>query len=118
MMVFRDAVIKALKLKPGLGGKIFPFNCNSLCRSLAFVKGSSMMVFPDVSMEILSAHFRGEGLRIPFTKTSLRNVLAQSGLIARPKKGRWARQVRGENRKRTQVWDFDLEGFKTRVVVE
>ena len=87
-------------------------------RSFGFVKGQSVMVLPDVAMEILWTHFRGVGERMPFTKNSLRNALAQAGLIARPKEGRWARQVRGENGKRIQVWDFGLEEFKTRVAVE
>ena len=87
-------------------------------RSFGFVKGQSVMVLPDVAMEILAAHFRGVGQRMPFTRTSLRNILAQSGLIARPKRGRWAKQVRGEDGKRIQAWDFDLEEFKARVAVE
>lgn len=86
-------------------------------RSFGFVKGSSALVLPDVVMEILSAHFRGVGQRMPFTKNSLRNVLAQSGLIARPKEGRWARQVRGEDGTRVNVWDFDLEDFKAKTAV-
>lgn len=87
-------------------------------KSFGFVKGESVMVLPDVAMEILSAHFRGVGQRMPFTRSSLRNTLAQAKLIVRPKDGRWARQVRGENGKRIQVWDFDLEEFRTRIAVE
>jgi hypothetical protein len=86
-------------------------------RTFGFVKGSSALVLPDVAMEILSAHFRGVGQRMPFTKTSLRNVLAQSGLIARPKVGRWAKQMRGENGKRIQVWGFELDTFKKKIEV-
>jgi hypothetical protein len=87
-------------------------------RSFGFVKGSSALVLPDVAMEILSAHFRGVGQRMPFTKNSLRNALAQARLIARPKEGRWARQVRAEDGKRIQVWEFALEQFKTRITLE
>ncbi len=87
-------------------------------RSFGLVKGPSVMVLPDVTMEVLSAHFRGVGQRMPFTKNSLRNALAQAGLIARPKEGRWARQVRVEDGRRIQAWDFDLQEFKTRIAVE
>ncbi|HYB21195.1 MAG TPA: DUF927 domain-containing protein [Thermodesulfobacteriota bacterium] len=87
-------------------------------RSFGFVRGQSVMVLPDVALEILSAHFRSIGQRMPFTKNSLRNALAQAGLIARPKEGRWCRQVWGKGGKRIQCWDFDKEGFKARVAVQ
>jgi hypothetical protein len=90
---------------------------NSRGRVIGFVKGQSVMVLPDVAMEILSTHFHAVDQRTPFTKNSLRNALAQAGLIAGPKDGRWARQVRMEDGRRIQCWDFDLEQFRTRIAV-
>jgi hypothetical protein len=76
------------------------------------------MIFPDVVMEILAAHFRAVGERCPFTKNSLRNALLQGGLIMRPQKGRVAKQVREESGRRVRVWDFALGDFEKGVVIE
>jgi hypothetical protein len=86
-------------------------------RTIGFAKDQSVMIFPDVAMEVLASHFRTVGQRMPFTKSSLRDALAQDNLIARPKEGRWARQVRVEEGRRVQVWDFDLENFKSKIKV-
>jgi hypothetical protein len=86
-------------------------------RTIGFAKDQSVMIYPDVVMEVLAGHFRAVGQRMPFTRSSLRDSLAQDGLIARPKEGRWARQVRAEEGRRVQVWDFDLEKFISKIKV-
>jgi hypothetical protein len=97
----------------GLNG----FKSRTQGRIIGFAKDQSVMIYPDVAMEVLASHFRAVGQRMPFTKSSLRDSLAQDGLIARPKEGRWARQVRVEGGQRVQVWDFDLENFINKIKV-
>ena len=87
-------------------------------RVIGFAKGQSVMILPDVVMEILSSHFRAVGERCPFTKNSLRNALLQGELIMRAQKGRVTKQVREESGRRVRVWDFGLEDFKKNVAVE
>jgi hypothetical protein len=97
----------------GLNG----FKSRTQGRIIGFAKDRSVMIFPDVAMEVLASHFRAVGQRMPFTKSSLRDSLAQEGLIARPREGRWARQVRVEGGQRVQVWDFDLENFINKIKI-
>jgi len=95
-----------------------PDGSNSRGRVFGFVKGESVMIFPDVVMEILAAHFRAVGERCPFTKNSLRNALLQGELIMRPQNGRVTKQVREESGRRVRAWDFSMADFKAKIAVD
>lgn len=71
-----------------------------------------VQVYPDIMLETLSSHYRAVGQRMPFTKNSLRDALAQEGLIEKASNGRWTRQIRGSAGRRFQVWEFEAGQFR------
>jgi hypothetical protein len=86
-------------------------------RVIGEVKDQSVLVFPDIALELLSGHFRAVDQRLPFGRNSLRDALVQEGLIRGPKAGRWSKQFRGEDRERHNGWDFEREAFKKRIAI-
>ena len=82
------------------------------------VKAQSVMIFPDSAIAVMAGHYRAIGQKIPITRNSLRDALAQEGLICRPKDGRWTTQFRGPEGKRYQGWEFDAALFEERVMIE
>jgi hypothetical protein len=71
-----------------------------------------VQVYPDIMFEMLYRYYRAMGQRMPFTKNSLRDALAQEGLIEKASNGRWTRQIRGPAGRRFQVWEFEASQFR------
>ena len=71
-----------------------------------------VQIYPDILLETLSSHHRAVGERMPFTKNSLRDALAQEGLIEKASNGRWTKQIRGSAGRRFQVWEFEAGRFR------
>lgn len=78
---------------------------------------SLIILYPDILLEALLGHFRAVGQKMPFTKNSLRDALAQEGLIEKSN-GRWTRQVRGTEGRRFQGWAMDAKQFLNRCGLE
>jgi len=75
--------------------------------------GNILCLFPDTTLEVITAHFRSLAQRVPFTKETLRDALVREGLIIRSGPGRVTHQVRvGESR--LQAWQFDAAQFRMR----
>lgn len=76
--------------------------------------GRLIQIYPDILLEALTGHFKAVGQRTPFTKSALRDALAQEGLIGKASNGRWTRQVRGTDGRRFNVWEFEAGSFLAR----
>jgi len=87
-------------------------------RSIGQVKDNAVLIFPDISLEVLAGHFHALEERMPFNRNSLRDALAQDGALHRPREGRWTKQVRDDKGTRHNAWKFELETFKKRIGVK
>jgi hypothetical protein len=110
--------ILAQKLKAGAVSIVGLKGMDSSGKRIGQVKGEAVLVFPDIVLEVLAGHFRALEERIPFNRNSLRDGLAQDGLVQRPKDGRWSTQFRDNEGIRHNGWQFDLETFKKRTGME
>lgn len=81
---------------------------------IAKLSENGVYVYPDILMEIIAGHFRATGQKLPFPKNSLRDALARNGLIGKSENGRWTRQIRTEESRRSNMWFFAADDFKTR----
>jgi hypothetical protein len=79
---------------------------------------TSIFLFPDTTMEALSAHYRSRGQKVPFSKDGLWDALTKQELLRRSNEERWTRQVRREAGRRVQAWEFEAEEFSRRCAIE
>jgi hypothetical protein len=78
---------------------------------------TTLCIFPDTAMELISHHFRAAGQKCPFSKDALRDALVRENLIVRPTSGRLTTQVR-LNGIRLQAWQFETAKFKELCCIE
>jgi len=90
---------------------------DSSAKRIGQVKNGAVLIFPDLALEVLAGHFHTLEERIPFNRNSLRDALAQEGLIRRPKDGRWSTQFRDDAGIRHNGWEFELDTFQKRVAI-
>jgi len=107
--------ILAQKLKAGAISVEELEGMDSKGRSIGQVKDNAVLIFPDIALEVLAGHFHALEERMPFNRNSLRDALAQDGVLHRPKEGRWTKQVRNDKGTRHNAWKFELETFKKRI---
>lgn len=107
--------ILAQKLKAGAISVEELEGMGSKGRSIGQVKDNAVLIFPDIALEVLAGHFHALEERMPFNRNSLRDALAQDGVLHQPKEGRWTKQVRDDKGTRHNAWKFELETFKKRI---
>jgi hypothetical protein len=77
-------------------------------------KGQSIIILPDVAMEVISRCLKTNNECVGITRDSLREALSTEGLIIKPSDDRWAKQVRGPGGSRLQGWEFNTAVFMAR----
>jgi len=82
---------------------------------IGMVKDQAVLIFPDIVFEVLSGHFHAVNQQVPLSRNSLRDALAQNGLLQRPKAGRWSTQFRDDAGRQHNGWAFDKEMFQKKI---
>lgn len=90
---------------------------DSTGRCIGQVKDNAVLIFPDVTLEVLAGHFHTLNEPMPFNRNSLRDALVQEGLLHRPKVGRWSTQFRDDEGRQHNGWAFEKRAFKKGVEI-